>query len=383
MEKLLKIDSLAYGGSGVARHDGVVYFVKNGVPGDVLKIKVTKTEKNYREAEIVEVIEGSEHRIAEKCKYANQCGGCQWQHIDYDFQLYSKLKELKSALKKAGIFVPENIIANMAPSPKPWGYRRTAQFKTIKSNNSDELKKGYYSEKSNKLVEIDKCLLLEDKLNKKLQNIKIVDPKIIGFDILQRDDGKVSVSYRYSKFDRSVPFHQVNYSVNHLMVSYIKKFVFQLDNCSSIADLFCGDGNLSLGLSSRASSILGWDYSKTAIKKGNLKAAKKIKESSSCNINYYAANIEKDWNRIGPKISNADLLILDPPRKGIKKLCKKIIDLKIPLIIYVSCSPPDLARDLKKFTDNNYKIQKIKPFDMFPQTYHLETVAILSKKDSI
>ncbi|MDC7125012.1 MAG: TRAM domain-containing protein [Spirochaetales bacterium] len=372
----IRVDSLAYGGKAVGRHEGIVYFIKDGVPGDLVEIQVTKSEKRYKEAEIIQIIEESPERCVQPCKYAHECGGCQWQHVKYDYQLTSKVTELASALNKAGLSISDKTIKEPTPSPKVFEYRRTARFKIEKESVSGKIKKGFYSEKSNNIVEIDNCMLLNPKINEAFKTVDVSTDGIKGFDLFLDDEGSVKPFYRFSERDQGADFFQVNTEVNNLMKSYIKDKCENLPKGFKIADLYCGDGNLSLDFAKAASSIIGWDYSKTAIDRGNAKAEKL---NQLCKINFRTTDINRNWKRIAPIAAKADLLLLDPPRKGLKKQAEKIAKLGAPYIIYVSCAPPALARDLKTFTAAGYSIEELKPFDMFPQTYHLETVTILKK----
>ena len=373
----ITIDSLSYGGAGVGRVEGIVYFVPFSCPGDRLEVRITEKEKRYRRAEIVRIIEASPERVEPPCPYAGICGGCQWQHVSYRLQIESKTRELVSALKKAGISEDRIPEISCVPSPKEFGYRRTARFKTEVNPETGITEKGFYRENSRELVKIERCLLLDDRLNEVFGDIDADRKGLAGFDLFLDESGEVTPFYRFSEKEQGADFFQVNSGVNALMTEFIEETAGRLPEGFRLLDLYCGDGNLSLRFTGRASEITGWDYSKTAVERGNALAEKAAAQGSSCRIRYHAADVVRSWKHIAAAAKKTDIIILDPPRRGLRKLAQRTAALGAPLLIYISCSPPALARDLRTFTDNGYRIEDIKAFDMFPQTYHLETAAVL------
>ncbi len=373
----LRIDTLAYGGDGIGRHENIVYFVPFSAPGDLLEVKITRKEKSYRKAEIVKILEPSASRRTAPCEYFGTCGGCQWQHIGYNTQLAEKERELRSAFLKTGQDEAASKIQPVTGSDDEFHYRRIARFKLHKNRHSGRTEKGFYKRASNQFMRISECMLLD----KRLDGTEVPPFKghAAGLDAWLDDSGSTNTLIRYSEKDPGADFVQVNSRMNEKL----QKIVFDAvtehfgTRAFNAADLFCGDGNLSLQLHDRASSINGWDYSINAIRKANEGAA--LKGSSNCRIEYHERNIDHSINRILGEIKKSDCLIIDPPRRGLKKHAAAIAELKVPLVIYVSCSPPDLVRDLKYFSEQAYETALIQPLDMFPQTYHLETVCVLKK----
>ena len=377
----IRIDSLSYGGAGVGRAEGIVHFVPFSCPGDLLEIKITRREKRYREAEIVRIIEASPDRVNPPCPYFGTCGGCQWQHVDYKSQLESKEKELKSALVKSRLGDCSSKVLPVIPSPAEYGYRRTARFKIGKKGKDGAPEAGFFKTSSHDLVGIEKCLLLDDALNNGFKDTDINKTNLVGFDLFL-DDGKVVPFYRFSEHDIGADFFQANGEVNKIMMNYIRKIVAEhLKDNPRILDLFCGDGNLSLQFAETAASITGWDNSKTAIQRGKMRAEKMKEAGIKCRIRYHEADVDRSWKFISGHAREADCIIIDPPRRGLKKQAARLAGLKVPLIIYVSCSPPALTRDLAMLTEAGYQVEELQPLDMFPQTYHLETVAVLKRKN--
>ena len=319
METLeIRIDSLSYGGSGVGRHEGIVYFVPLSVPGDLLRIQITNKEKRYREAMIVEIIEASPNRVEPPCPYFGECGGCQWQQVDYKTQLEQKAGELRAALKKKGLNEPADRLNPIIPSREQYGYRRTARFKIRKAGDgSTEL--GFYRPASRELIGLDNCMLLDPRLNEYLPGITKDTPGLAGVDLFLDDKGCVHPYYLFSDKDQGADFYQVNTGVNEELLTYIRKTVHDTGiKNPRILDLYCGDGNLSLQFSDIAASINGWDNSKTAISRGRSAAESLKEEYPGCRIRFYEEDVARSWRNIAGRAKQTDIVILDPPRRGLK-----------------------------------------------------------------
>ena len=375
----IRIDSLSYGGSGVGRHNGIVYFVPFSVPGDLLEISVTKKEKRYREAEIIRIIEASPNRVEPSCPFFGECGGCQWQQADYKIQLDQKVSELKSAIRKNRLTDADDKINAIIESPEQYGYRRTARFK-IQTAADGAIEYGFYRASSRDLIKIDKCLLLDKRINDFLPEVQTDMPGLIGFDLFMDKEGGIHPFYRFSEKDLGADFYQVNSGVNERLLDFVAGTVRDAGiEHPRILDLYCGDGNLSLQFADRAASITGWDNSKTAISRGRTRAESLREQYPGCRIRFFEEDVARSWRNIAGWAKQSDLIILDPPRRGLKNQVSRLAGLNIPLIIYISCSPPALARDLKGLVEAGYRIEEIQPLDMFPQTFHLETIAVLRK----
>lgn len=383
METLtIRIDSLSYGGNGVGRVEGIVYFVPLSTPGDLLEIQVTKQEKRYREAKIVKIIEASADRAEPPCPYYGECGGCQWQHVSYPKQIESKINEFKSALHKTR---QDAIIEKLNPiieSEDKFGYRRTARFKVGQSTESKgKPEYGFFRSESRELVKIDKCILLDKRINDFLPQVNLDKKNLVGFDLFMDENGKVQPFYRFSERDLGADFYQVNSGVNEKLLKYINETVKKHTQGKTprILDIFCGDGNLSLQFADYAASITGWDNSKKAIAKAKNRAEALKEEFPKCKTKFFEDDVARSWKNIAGFAKQTDCIILDPPRRGLKNQAARLAGMDVPLIIYISCSPPALVRDLDVLTKAGYKVEALQPLDMFPQTYHLETVAVLRK----
>jgi len=329
----LKIEKLVYGGSGVGYVDNLPFFVPATVPGDEVDCEVTKRHKGYCEAKLVHIVKASPNRVTPKCEHFGLCGGCQWQHIDYAAQILWKQLILEEQLKRIGKIEDPKVFPTI-PSPKIWNYRGRVKLQRDKNG-----RKGFYALGTHDLVEIKECLIAD--LNNSFQ-----------------------------------PEHFTQ--VNPLQNENLKKLVAEIAqnlNSKRILELYCGDGNLTFSLSKLAERIDAFDSDRRAI----LKAQRLSEELGSKNARFYASSAVSAIAKIAGEGGLYDTLLTDPPRDGCKDLLKFIPKTAVQNIIYVSCNPSTLARDLKDLIAVGYHLDSSRPIDMFPQTFHIESVNILKK----
>lgn len=408
----ITIDKLSYGGAGVGRVDGKVVFVDGGVPGDKLKIKLVEEKESYSRAEIEDFIVRSEKRTEPECKFFTNCGGCNWQDVNYKTQLIEKQQIVSDSLQRIGKLA-EYELDDIAVSPKEYGYRNRVLLTVFKEN--DEYRIGYFEEGSDQNISIDRCVIASDEINgvisvliKYFENNKTL---IIPFDkiYLLSSYKKISISFLQSEKSHksesqeivqniieyieknlagisldhrlefefmgyqftSSPylFNQANYEINKEIIHTVAGWIEPIKK-NSLLDLYCGIGNFSIAFSKNFEKITGVDSSGESIKL----AKRNADVNDLVNINF----IHDKCRTYIEKLKEApDFLLADPPRNGMKELLAHINRIKPKNIIYISCNPATLSRDLKVLTESNYKINKIKPFDMFPQTYHVEIAAWL------
>jgi 23S rRNA (uracil1939-C5)-methyltransferase len=414
----VEIEKLTFGGAGIGRTQGKVVFVRGGLPGEILKVKITKEKRTYVEAKIEEVLRPSSERIEPPCPVFGKCGGCHWQHLMYSSQLKSKERILKETLQRIG-GLKDIEIEPIVPSSKEYGYRNRVTLSTWFQKGKYRI--GYHEEGSQRQVEIGGCPItskpideailrlskslssirtpryplrkvhvasyektahlslvpIRDEDPKKLNSLrnhlkKSVEPEGVSF---AEDDEEFEFTLFGLKF-YSIPsvFIQANREINERLVQTVGEWA-NLGGHERVLDLYSGIGNFSLYLARSAKEIIGVDVSAKAV---NL--AKKSAEANSIRNAVFDASpseafVEKSARR-GDKFN---LIILDPPREGAKEVLKGISELSPEKIIYVSCDPPTLARDLKTLDELGYRTLKIRPFDMFPQTYHIESVALILK----
>lgn len=414
-----KCVDMSVDGLGIAKADNLVVFVKDMIKGETAQIRITKEKKNYAYGIIEKMIEASEHRIISDCPVAYKCGGCDYRHIDYDYQLKLKKEVLENTLKG---FHVEDII----PDDDPYYYRNKIQIPVRDG------KMGFYRSYSNDIVEFDDCLIESELANRIIKDLKkdvkdieelrhIVikhakgtDEVMLGFVVKSFDvdleDIVRNITARYPQISSVIMnlndkdtnvilgekekllygnsyIHDIYdgitvkislksfYQVNHRQMLKLYDLVRRLSGVNdqmNVLDLYCGIGTISLYMARYAKSVEGVEIVKEAVDN----ARDNAKLNNIDNTHFILADASKDMDRY---IVNKDLVIVDPPRKGIsKQLIDSLIANNVPNIVYVSCNPATLARDLKML-EKEYDISHIYPVDMFPFTTHVETVVLLSK----
>ena len=395
----LKITNLNHTGSGISKINNKIIFIDKTLPEDIITITNIKEYKNYSQGEILNIIKESPHRCTPQCKYFSICGGCQLQHTNYKYELnYKKEKFINILEKYANIKTNPQII----PS-KRYNYRNKISLKVI--NN----KLGLLSENTHNIIPIDNCLLVSERINNIIkylnQNINLSKVKeviirenlnkimliILGelskdnIELLKKEVDSLYINdihiYGLSKLEEKLSnykyvispnsFFQINKEQTINLYNKIKEYLGTNNN--NILDLYCGSATIGIYISKCAKKITGIEINSSSIKD----AYDNLKINNINNIELLegkVSNLLKTNNKY-------DAIIVDPPRSGLDKITKKtLLTINSPKIIYISCNPITLARDIKDLS-NNYKVQEITLFDMFPNTYHVETVMILEKKD--
>lgn len=396
------IASLDNFGRGVARINNKVVFIKNALPGEIVDIKITVDKKNYSEALVTNYKKTSPKRIASKCPYFNECGGCHLLFYHYEDTLDFKLTKVQNLLLKNKISVPDiSIISN----PLDFNYRNKIKLK-INAGNI-----GFYKEDTHELVPINECLIANDCLNKVIKNYKLLnlenatltircntnnevlliidalDPNYnIEIEKLKKEIKLVGIVYNdktiYGNnfyYERLHNFlFKVSYDSFFQVNPYITEKLFDLilnhiSPNSKVLDLYSGVGTLSLLSSQKAQAVYSIEIVPNAVLNGLFNA----KINKIDNVKFLLGDVSKLINKLN---FDFDTLIVDPPRKGLDKNTINFIQSKLPSkIIYISCDVSTLIRDLNvlkaKYTIKEYKI-----LDMFSYTYHLESLCILNLK---
>lgn len=415
-----KCVDMSVDGLGIARSDDLVLFVKGMIKGEQAQIKITKEKKNYAYGIIDRMIEASPHRIVPDCKIAYKCGGCDYRHIDYGYQLQLKKEVLENTLKGHHV---EDII----PADDPYYYRNKIQI-PIRDG-----KMGFYRNYSNDIVEFDDCLIESELANRIISDLKErvrnisqlrhliikhargTDEVMLGFvtrsfdidlsDVTEYITGRYpqirSVIMNLNEADTNVilgekekllygnsyildvydgikvrislkSFYQVNYDQMLKLYALVRR-LSQVNEDMDVLDLYCGIGSISLYLSRYAKSVQGVEIVKEAIDN----AVENAGMNDIRNVEFILADASRNMDRY---IAGKDLVILDPPRKGISRdLIDSLILNGTRNIVYVSCNPATLARDLG-FFENDYDISHIYPVDLFPFTTHVECAVKLTRK---
>jgi len=423
MEHSLKIDSLSFGGCGVGRVSGKVVFVPYSAPGDEVRIKTTKEEKGFMEGDIVELTSPSPIRKEPPCPYHSICGGCHWLHIPYKEQVKAKEEIFKDTLRRIGK-VDTSIVLPIQPSPVELNYRSRVQFKVWGK------KIGFYKRESHELVDISECPLAHPLINRILKGLREIWPPSLssiarvdmnispsdekgivsvylkersGFDfahffkILNQAIPEVTgLIIRYNREEKTYgspylfsreggfrfrasegSFSQVNYQQNINMKDYVLTLA-GLKGDETVLELYSGGGNFTIPLARQAGNIVGIEVSEASISD----AIENARINNIKNAIFIKATAEKGLKEIckggvTPPLQ-IDLVLIDPPRDGCsQKVIEGILSLKPKKLIYVSCNPSTLARDMNRFAGLGYSARSSRPFDMFPQTYHIESVTEL------
>lgn len=368
-EKNVTIERLAYGGEGVAKSEGKVVFVPFTAVGDKVRIKVVTDHGRFERGELLEIIKPSPDRISPACTVFEKCGGCQWQHLSYESQLHWKQEILRETLLRVGK-IENPFLLPMIPSPKEWHYRHRIQLKA-----DHEGRLGFYALRSHHVIPFDVCLISDPRLNEEVARLR-ASPHLFkkGFELALENSSVVKRHH-----EEEAAFSQVNPEQNRNLVQTVLDFSFgnaekAFTQKKTVVELYAGSGNFTFPLAEKVGRVVAVEDNREAVRLAKERAEKEeIKQ-----IEWIQGTAEWGLKKIYRRRFPVDLLVLDPPRRGVKEILDLIPLLKPRTIVYVSCDPTTLARDLQDLVRRHYKLEKIQPIDMFPQTYHIESVAQLS-----
>ena len=363
----MRIDDLAFGGEGVGRVEGFVVFVPLVIEGETVEAKIIEVKKKFARAELVNVVEPAESRVEPACDYFGDCGGCQYQHMAYEAQLEMKRKQVASLFGRIGGF-PEDLVAPVVACPQPFNYRNRILIRSQWNGKAKKLLVGFRKRNSHWVVEVDDCKIAEPALNAQIPEVRNNPP----------NKGGVKVNLRVAPEEWVVPDHsffQTNYFMLPRMVEILRK-VFQAGGSDYLIDAYCGVGFLGIELASLAKRYAGVEYDHRAILAARENAAK----FGGDNGEFVEGRTENLLPDLLAKFSDGKTtVILDPPRKGCAAAALgQLREIRPAQIIYVSCHPATLARDLNTLcADGVYRLEQVVPLDMFPHTQHVECVTDL------
>ncbi|MFH1878295.1 MAG: TRAM domain-containing protein [Candidatus Omnitrophota bacterium] len=379
-----EIYSLAFGGDGIGKLDGKICFVSGALPGEKVVFEVKKETHNYTQGKTLEILEPSGDRVEPVCPHYAVCGGCQLQHISYEKELFYKKEQILDIMRRIGK-VGDIECGDITGSDKFYNYRTSI---TLHKGGDGY---GFYALDNRTVVRIDNCPLAEESINRELPLIHESGTKP---DVTVKSDraGKVWVSDRFG--DRFFPdiyrgvelfmspkaFSQANRFIAEELVATLDEWIGDAARDTVLFDLYCGAGFFTFLLSGGFSRRIGIDSSRVAIDcaKTTLR-----KQASPGSPQFYMKEAEKEFPELfARKKGGNNILLLDPPRAGMeKKFLENISEsADISGIYYISCDPARLARDINVImSGGRWKIGRVKPFDMFPRTKHIETIAELVK----
>ena len=391
--EIIKYD---HNGRGIGYLNNKIVFVPNTIIGEEVEVKIIEDKKNYSVGEVINYNKKSEIRNNNICPYFNICGGCDIMHLPYNEQLQFKQNKIEEIINKfyGGKVVIKDIIYD-----KEFNYRNKVSLKVDK-------KVGYFKKNSHDIIKIDECMLLDEDINgliKKLNNIDLGKNKNIvirkntsglmlvldseiNYELIKKDvssiylnDKKIYGEDLYEEMNglkfiiSPLSFFQVN---KYNTINLYNKI---LDYCNlkgneTVLDLHCGTGTIGSFISRNCNKVVGIEINESAIND----AIKNKEINNLKNIEFICGDSGKILKN--NKYKNIDIVIVDPPRSGLSDLSiKEILNINPKKIIYTSCDPVTLARDLKIFSEK-YEVHELTPVDMFPNTYHVECVTLLCRK---
>jgi tRNA/tmRNA/rRNA uracil-C5-methylase (TrmA/RlmC/RlmD family) len=359
----LKIEDIAFGGKGVAREQGKAVFVPYTIESELVSAEIVREKKQFAEAELVEVKQTSPDRVEPKCPYFGRCGGCAYQHISYEHQLAIKWRQVRDALQRIGKL--KNVpMRPIIASPKQYGYRNRITV------HAEEGVIGFYRRDSHQLLDIEACPISSDEVNRALADLRL-QPRVRDGHYTLRTSGSARM------------FSQTNDEVANVLRGLVVNLV--PPNQPLLIDAYCGAGLFAKALLDKFEHVIGIDWDKFAIA-----AAKK---NATAEETYIAGEVETELEKVGavhpnrPRANDVHTgrlrsiapttIIVDPPATGLSADVRKtIINLAPTTLIYVSCNPPTLARDLRELREK-FTIDSVTPLDMFPQTAEIEVLVYL------
>lgn len=384
-------ERLAYGGDAIARHDGLAIFVPFAVPKERLRVRITERKKNFARAVIDQVLEPSPSRREALCQYFGDCGGCQLQHITYAAQLESKIGFVRDAIERiARLDWPHEIKIRHAAE---FGYRGRAQVKLDRKAGSV----GFNRAASNAVCDVASCPILVPELDEALRSLRgaLVSATVNDHILPNRSQVDLAAGESGVSFDpafEGLPGGALQRTANGAVYNFSASTFFQanpglLDELVDEAvasesgdvaiDLYAGVGLFTIQLARRFKRVIGVEADRDA---ANF-ASENITANGLANVEFHN-DIAELWMKsfVDSKAPPPELMVLDPPRTGAPEAVSQIAALKPSRITYVSCDPSTLARDLRTLVDSGYELTKVTAIDLFPQTYHVETVAALVRR---
>ncbi len=421
----ITVEKLVHGGAGLARLEtGQAVFVAGVLPGERAVVTLRRKRKGFFEADLAEIVTLSKDRIEPPCKGETQCTGATWPHIAYPAQLRFKQEILLDTLARIGGITPERPLP-ILPSPRTDHYRLRTQFNVRAVEGRQRI--GFFRPGSYSLVEVDDAFLIDPLISRTLKAVRTLErrlPPLEEIHINATPSGEVhlllfsgqetlpAMDSFFDELRKAVPgvigitgfakrekafvlgrnqlkleieglrlsategnFYQVNWEQNRNMVKTVLD-VAGAEGADTVLDLYCGIGNFALPLAKRAKKVIGIESGYSAIEDARANAVL----NGIHNAEFIADDMQKGLKTLIREKLRAEVIVLDPPRSGATlKTLERILAFVPHTIVYVSCNPSTLARDLKYFHLFGFRLDRLQPVDMFPYTYHIECVAEMKR----
>jgi len=442
----LRIDSLAYGGSGVARLDGFVVFVRRGLPGDLVRARVTRVKRNHAEAVATDVLEPGGDRVDAPCAHFPACGGCRFQDLAYEAQAAAKEAQVRDALQRiAGLSDPP--LEPIVPAESAFHYRNKLEYSFTQTPAGPAL--GFHrAGRWDEVLEIERCWLTTDLGNALRHAVRdwAREEHLLAYDqethegflrhlvvregrntgqalvVLVTAPGELPDAGYFVDCVRRFPevrsiHHAVNESVaevtnvpatllwgedaieeelaglrvrvrpgaflqtNTAMAEQVYRLAVEyagLTGGETVYDLYCGIGTIGLAMSGRALSVWGVEVSEESV----ACAIENAELNGIANAAFFAGEVGRSVEELRDRAGPPGVVVVDPPRSGLAgRALREVGNLEAPRLVYVSCNPTTLAGDLKTLAaDSGYRLERVRPVDMFPHTPHVEAVALLTRR---
>ena len=433
----LTVSQLDHLGAGIAQHNGKVVFVPGALPGETVTAQLTEQKKKYAKAKLIKVDKSTPDRVDAQCPHYQKCGGCDLQHMSIEAQREHKQSALTNLISKLAVKIDPSMVTE-AVIGEAWHYRRRARLATLFDKKSKTLLLGFRAANSSDIVQIKQCDVLAKPLSalivpftellnqlqakttlghlelteadnglfavlRMTKDLKDADKQLLvsfaqshQINLLVQDNESVVHSLysvvvsshqaepelpQYSLADGKVDcrfspgnFVQVNADINQRMVTQAIEWLEPQAN-ERILDLFCGVGNFSLPVATQAADVIGVE----GVPEMVAQAKQNAQDNNLTNLNFFHADLSADLSEAS-WLGRIDKLLLDPARAGAYESLQWLSKMKPKKVVYVSCNPASLARDSQVLIEQGYKLKKLTMLDMFPQTHHVEAMALFETK---
>jgi 23S rRNA (uracil1939-C5)-methyltransferase len=405
----LELTAMAHGGSALGRHQGQVIFVPYAIPGETVRVEIVESRTRWARARLLEVLVPSPHRVDPPCPYFGQdkCGGCQFQHIAYEAQAEFKGEVVVDQLARIG-GLHDVDVAEIIAAAEPWSYRNHVGFSVTPDGRL-----GFLTADTHHVIAVEECLILDPLLDDLWAALDMKWPQLrrltlrcgsatgdlmAVFELDHYEDFDIEVDFPVScvilladgeavvlmgdpqlvehvagrdYYISAGSFFQVNTAGAEVLVALVRDYLAPTGD-ETLLDLYCGVGLFGLSLADQVGRVVGVEADASA-------AADFWRNAQG--LDYVTLLEEKAQGALAHLEEAVDLVVLDPPRSGLgERVAAQIARLGPRHIVYVSCDPATLARDARRLVESGYQLEQVQPVDLFPQTYHVESVALFARQ---